>query len=175
MPRHARSRSRGRSRPSKPTYKWSGLQVGSTDVPITGVAFVLVGGTEIERYGKCTVVAVRGFVEVANGDTDSANGVVRFGLKLMKLPIDDAGLLTGDDQGLDSDEEDIAKRQLWSWHGLLDKRLADGNTQRRVQEVYVKVGVILGHPKEELILLLDASVGNRLQANCGLRVLLKLP
>ncbi len=173
-PRRGRGRPGGFSKP-KPTFKWSGLQVGSTDVPTTGVAFVLVGGVEIERYGKCTVMGVRGWMEFANSDSDAANGVVRANAKLMKLQINDAGTLTGDDQAIDTNEEDIAKRQLWTYQSILTKQLADGLTHRRVQSVEVRVKVVLGHPKEELVMLCDSSASNRLQVNLYLRALLKLP
>ena len=171
----ANFRRRSRATKSKPTYKWSGLQAGSTDVSTSGTAFVLVGGTEVEQYGKCTVVSVRGTLEVANSDSDAANGVVKYGIKLMKLNINDAGTITDDAFGIDSHEEDIAKRQLWTQHGVLTKQLADGATHRRQFILNVGVFVILANPKEELIMLLDAGNADRLQANCYLRVLLKLP
>ncbi len=171
----ANQRRRGRSQRSKPVYKWSGLQVGVTDVGVTGVALVLVGGVEIERYGKATVVAVRGHMQFLNNDSDAAAGNVVFGAKLMKLEINDAGTLTGDDQGIDTNEEDIAKRQLWTGHGVLPKRLADGRVEHINFILNVGVFVVLAHPKEELIMLLDASIANRLQVASYIRVLLRLP
>ncbi len=173
MPGRQTRRGGGRGR-SKPTYKWTGLQWSPTDVGTAGVAFVLAGGVEVERYGKCTVERVRGFIRCANTDSDSLNGVARLGLKMMALEINDAGTKTGDDSGLDTDEEDIAKRQLWTYYTVLEPEEDAYNDVVRI-EIDVKVRIFLMHPKQELMLLADCAVNDRLRVDGYLRVLLKLP
>ena len=94
----------------------------------------------------------------------------------MRLEVNDAGTLTGDDQGIDSHEEDIAKRQLWMSSGTIFEEVPAAMGVREVNFIInVNVKIILGHPKQELIMLLDSSANSRLQTTGYLRVLLKLP
>ena len=166
-----RRRSRGRA---KPTYKWSGLQWENIAVSANGVALILVGGVEIERYGKCTVQAIRGGMTFHNTDSDAAGGVVRVGAKIGVYNVNDAGTLTDDVAGLDTHEEDISKRQLWTYTDFFRASATNLTVERRV-EVYVKAGIILGDAKSELMLVANSSVVNRVRVTGYLRALIRLP
>ncbi len=163
-----------RSRRAAPVYKWTGLQAGNTAITTGGVAFVIVSGVEIERYGRCTLERIVGHLTFRMTDSDAGTGPSRVAVKVMKLAINDAATLTGDDQAIDTDEEDIAKRQLWSYFSTMEPETASYFDVRPI-EIDIRVRVKLLHPKEEVILLTDVSVNNRVLMDVNLRALLRLP
>lgn len=167
------ARRRGRGRP-KPTYKWSGINWQNIAVTTNGVILVLVSGVEVERHGKVVCKAVRGWVNFHHTDTDAGNGISRYGAKLGVYNINDAQTITDDVDSQDTDEEDIAKRHLWMDSGFFKADATNLSSVNRV-EIFVKAGIILGDPKQELMLLCNNSAANRVRTTGYLRALLQLP
>ncbi len=164
----ARRRSR---KPSRGTY-WDGLQTVLTNIPSAGAALILVDATA-QEFMPATMDGIRGFMYLANSGSDAATAGVLCGCKIMYLETDDAGVITGDWNGLDTDEEDIAERQLWSYmrHFVTRGAAADASDTSEVNiELEVKAKVKLSSSgKKKLLLLVDASPTNRLQMTCYLR------
>ncbi len=168
------ARGRRRQAPRR-GYYWDGLQVGSTNIGSSGTVFELVNPVA-QEFMPATLVRVRGYLQIANSGTDAANGGVQAAAKLMYIEVNDAGTITGDHQAIDTDEEDIAARQLWTWQGQLQERGAaadasDTDTVRIEVDVRVKLKLVASG-KKILALLMDASSANRAVANMYLRCLL---
>ena len=171
MPRNSRRRSGGRGRR---TYYWDGIQFPLTNVPATGQPFELIGATS-QEFMPATLVRVRGFLTA--GHVGSASNVQNtlLSLKLMYLELNDAGALTGDDTAIDTNEEDIAKRQLWTYHTAFPITVdtEEGKGLFITIEVDVKVKIRLDPSgKRTLVLLADASATNAIQIAGYLRALM---
>lgn len=168
----SRQRSGGRARRG---FYWDGLQWPLTNVSQTGAALVLVD-TSAQEFMPATLVTIRGWIHFSNSDTDAATGGVTVGGKIMYVEVNDAQSMTGDHAAIDTHEEDIAQRQLWTYHNRLataGANLDAGDIHSVEVEVNVKVKIKLEpHGKKLLVLLLDATVASRMQTvgylRCGL-------
>lgn len=110
----ARRHSRGRQSGRRPGYYWDGIQLPATAVP-AGAAqniIVLIDQTA-QEFMPATLVRIRGNMWVHNSGTASDGGATVLNAKLMYLEVNDALTVTGDHQAIDTNEEDIAARQLW--------------------------------------------------------------
>lgn len=97
------------------------------------------------------------------------------GLKMMYVELDDAGAMSGDHTAIDTHEEDIAARQLWTYHTSFPATVAGAETEGPVVTVEVDVKVkikIFPSGKHALLLLADASATNSVQMAGYLRALL---
>ncbi len=140
-------------------YYWDGLQFPTTAIPTTGVAFELIGPTA-QEFMPGTLVRVRGHLSIASAGT----GVSDVGLKLMYLEVNDAGTITGDHTAIDTHEEDIAMRQLWTYFTQV-RGATSGQPDAQLEiEVDVKAKLkLVASGKWILALLADAVTTN--QAN----------
>lgn len=120
-----------------------------------------------------TLVRIRGHISCINGGSDSVNGPTTLGLKIMYVEVNDAGTMTGDHAGIDTHEEDIAQRQLWTWHGRLGQSVAAGPEDRIHIEVDVRAKLkLIASGKFILALIADATPSNRAQIVGYLRTLI---
>ncbi len=167
--------SRRRYAPQKRGKYWDGLQWPLTNTNVAGTVLVLVGSVA-QEFMPATMTRIRGFISLSNSSTDAATAGVTVGAKIMYVELDDALAMTGDHAALDTHEEDIAQRQLWTYHHRLHAAGANldaGDIDRVTIEVDVKVKIVLEpHGKKALVLLLDASDTNRVQSVGYLRCLL---
>ncbi len=108
MPRNSRRRSGGAGRSG---FYWDGLQWAATAVGITDVFFVLVGGVA-QEFMPSTLVRVRGNIALRGFHATQACDLQ---MKIMYVEITDAGAVSGDHNAIDTHEEDIAIRQLWTY------------------------------------------------------------
>ncbi len=152
---------------------WRGNQFENIAIGTGETFIVLVQRSDLEKYGKCTVVAVRGGVTFHISDTDSANGPARVGAKILKWRINDASAVTDDVSGLDAHEEDIEQRQLWTYTDYFSEESTNHKENRRV-EIFIKGGIILGGEKEEFGLVATSNVATRMRMTGYLRALVKL-
>ena len=151
------------SRGSRPRrgYYWDGLQFGSTAITTSGASFELINPTA-QEFMPGTLVRIRGNLTLQNAGSDKVNGNVSVGLKIMYLEVNDAGTITGDSAGIDTHEEDIARRQLWTHHALLGSSGSTSNWATQFLPVDIKAKVKLeSSGKMILALLADASQTNR--------------
>lgn len=161
---------------NRPSYAWVGLQVNSTaDIPAAGAVLVLVDQGIIERHGALTVERVRGTIYITNDDTDSANGGVTGAAKMLVFEINDAGVISGDANALDTDLEDISERILYQdiWHLGAAAATDFQDTFLRL-DIDVKARVRMNEPKKILGILLDSTVNNRARFICNLRALVRV-
>ncbi len=165
---------RGRRRQApRRGYYWDGLQWPSTDVGTAGVALELIGPVA-QEFMPGTLVRVRGHISLINGGSDSTSGPTTMGMKLMYLEVNDAGTITGDHAAIDTHEEDIAMRQLWTHHARLGQSVAAGPEATVDIEVDVKAKLkLVASGKWILALLLDATPINRAQTVGYLRCLIQ--
>ncbi len=120
-----------------------------------------------------TLVRIRGNLVIANTGSDRTNGATDVGLKIMYVEVNDAGTISGDHAGIDSEEEDIANRQLWAMMTRVMKATADDNSPRVEVEVDVRAKVkLVASGKWILALLADATTANRAQMTGQLRCLI---
>ena len=168
MPRRA---GRGRQAPRR-GYYWDGLQFANTDIGTTTVVFELIGPTA-QEFMPGTLVRTRGHLTVINGGSDSTNGPTTVAMKLMYLEVNDAGTITGDHAAIDTHEEDIAMRQLWTHHHRLGQSVAAGPEEGLSIEVDVRAKVkLVASGKWILALLAQANNANRSQLSGYLRSLI---
>ncbi len=177
MATRRQGRSSGRGSRRRPNYVWTGLHLTvPTDIPTAGVVGVLVPGTTVERHGQLTVERIRGMIEVMNTDTDSANGRVNVAWKVIQYEINDAGVITGDHQGIDTDEEDIAQRILAQ--GAVNLGAAAGtdfqDVEHRWMDIDIKARVRIHDAKHEVGVLMDSSTANRAQFILNMRALCRV-
>ncbi len=161
---------RGRQQRRRTKYMWSGIQSSSpTNIPIAGLASVLVSEAFVRTHGNLTVVRIRGDITMQNGGSDAAAGDVGVAYKILVVNQNDAGAISDDVQALDSDIEDISRRILDQAFARLGSTSSVLPSERRLEiDVKVSVKVIV---KQELVCLFDASVVNRGQAHTNLRAL----
>ncbi len=165
-------RGRGRQAPRR-GYYWDGLQFPITNISSAGTIFELVGPTA-QEFMPGTIVRSRGHLTLKNAGTDATNGGVEAALKMMYLEVNDAGTVTGDHQAIDTNEEDIARRQLWTYHTVMAQRegaTVQPDTVRLEVDVRVKIK-LEASGKMILALLADAAAGNRAQLSGYLRTLI---
>lgn len=151
----------------KGTY-WDGIQFPSTAIGSAGTVIELIAPTA-QEFMPATMDRIRGHLWFQNGGSDADTGAVGVACKIMYLEINDAGTITGDHQGIDTHEEDIAQRQLWTYITQLPRANADTEeTKNEIVRIEVDVRVsikISSAGKHILALLADATAGNR--ANFG--------
>ena len=157
----------------KAGFYWDGLQVPSTNVTTAGVVNVIVD-TTAQEFMPATVVSVRGFLNLTADGSDAANGRVRIAAKIMYVEVNDAQVMTGDHNAIDTHEEDIAQRQLWSYSSLLPANQSGGAAAFENVELNVKTSIRMEpHGKKLLVLLLQSDVANRARFALYSRVLLR--
>lgn len=163
-------RGRGRSGTQRQTV-WRGVQFENIAVPAaTDTFLVIVQQSDVEKYGKVTVVNIKGGMTFHNTDSDAAGGVVRVGAKILKWRVDDAANITDDVSGRDTDQEDIEQRQLWTYMDFFRASSANLVVNRRV-EISLKAMIVLGAEKEELGIVMTSSVVNRIRVTGYVRAL----
>ncbi len=170
MARARQRRSGGRGRSSARNGYWDGIQLPEIVVNTIGAAPIIVDGVSHETNNG-VVERIRGWITIRNGGTDSLNGIVECGIKIMHVTFDDAQVMADDNRGLDTDEEDIARRQLWNYHTVLPAQPAAAAVEpdvRIVVDVKAKVK-ISGSGKEGVVVLVDAGINARLVFSCYLR------
>ncbi len=166
MPRRSRGRSGGRGG-GRSGYYWDGLQFPLTNITASSVVFELVGPTA-QEFMPATVVRIRGQLIYAH----SADSPVQGHLKLMYVEVNDAGTMTGDHAAIDTHEEDIAARQLWT-DSFVFRDETDGSqtTEKVIVDVKTKLKLSSGG-KHILVLLAEADVTSRVSIAGYLRVLM---
>ncbi len=166
-----RRRARGRS--VKREGGWGGIQWIRTNIPVAGI-FQDLGDTLTSENRKRTLDGVRGWMLLANTGSDAGTAGVEAAAKLMVLNADDALAITDDAQALDTNLEDIQRRQLWTFASTLEVRSNNTNQQHVLFEINVNLAVKLDQtPKMILGMLIDASVVNRVQSSGYLRAYYK--
>ncbi len=154
----------GRRSARRTGYYWDGLQWPATAISAGNTLFELIGPTA-QEFMPGTLVRVRGHITL-RPDTATDNEVV---MKMMYLEVNDAGTITGDHQGIDTHEEDIAIRQLWTY----DYQQGTVQGQPVTAEIDVRVKVKLSASgKFILALLADAVSGSRTSLSGYLRALI---
>ena len=162
---------RGRSSPRR-GYYWDGIQWPNTAIVTTGVVFELIGPTA-QEFMPGTLVRVRGHISLLNSGANKAASGISYGLKMMYVEVNDAGTMTGDHQAIDTHEEDIANRQLWTHHGRLSVTDASANDASIDIEVDVKAKLKLrASGKWILALLMDTNADSKLESTGYLRALI---
>ncbi len=155
---------------------WDGLQFPSTAIPTTRLILVLVDAVASEFMDR-TVVSVRGFLNYHATGSDSDNGIVRVASKLVGARFIDAGTIAEDVQPIDTHEEDIATRQLWTHSCVLAGSPAGAEFRASGAgilnlEINVKVKIrMTPDGKMRLVLIIEADVPNRALVAGYLRVL----
>ena len=153
-------------------YYWDGINWPNTAIASAGTIFEVIGPTA-QEFMPGTLVRVRGQVTLMNSGANKAASGISYGLKLMYVEINDAGTVTGDHQGIDTHEEDIAQRQLWARMGRLSVTDASANDASIDIEVDVKAKLKLrASGKWILALLADANADTKLEMTGGLRALI---
>ncbi len=159
---------RGRQAPRR-GYYWDGLQWPSTAIVTAGTAFELVGPTA-QEFMPGTITRIRGFITMMQSSTTGG----QLAHKIMYLEVNDAGAITGDHQAIDTDEEDIAMRQLWT-HQMSSRAVATSDGQENLNvEVDVRVKVKLqASGKWILALIADATTASTYITSGYLRALIQ--
>ena len=173
MARGGRGRSGGGG--SRRRFHWDGLQIGSTGVAQAGAALVLVDGKTVEdRPG--TVTRIVGDITLGNWGTAAEAAKVVYYCKILMVELNDAGSMSGDHAGLDTHEEDIGARQLWTAAGLLPESATDVGENEGYVNLHIDVKGQQRMPpggKHALVLLIDADGDNRLVIAAYVRVLMR--
>ncbi len=158
--------SRRRGKRSKARYYWDGLQFPATNVSDTLSSFELVGATA-QEFMPGTVVAIRGSIWLGASSTSNSD----VALKIMYLEINDAGTITGDHKGIDTHEEDIATRQLWTYYTTLTGATAGQPDDVRQIDLDVRSKLRLTPAgKKILVLLAQSEVSPRVSMSGYIRV-----
>ena len=138
-------------------YYWDGLQFPTTAIPVPGNAFELIG-TTAQEFMPGTLVRVRGHLSVASTDVSGTE----VAMKLMYVEVNDAQTMSGDHSAIDTHEEDIAIRQLWTYHTMIRGATAGQPDDVVRIEVDVKSKLRLEpHGKKLLLLLVAAGTAGR--------------
>ncbi len=171
----ARRTSRGRSRSRKRVYT-DGLQWPLTNIGASNTLFELIG-TTAQEFMPAKLDRIIGNMTLANSGSDAATAGVDVGLKIMYVEVNDAQTITGDHKGIDTNEEDIAQRQLWAWHGRLQTMgaAADASDIDVIQfDIDTHGSLTLEpHGKKLLLLIADATAANRAQITGNIRIFLE--
>ncbi len=175
----ARRTSRGRSsgRSSRRRGYWDGNQWPSTAIPTGGTVIELVN-TTAQEFMPATMVRIRGHICLAHTGSAAESAVVEVFQKIMYVEVNDAQAMTGDHMGIDTHEEDIAQRQLWTHATLMSTDNAVSGTESggpTLQiEVDVKVKIKMEpHGKKLLVLLQDSTATNHVNSVGYLRCYLQ--
>jgi len=165
MPRRSRQRSGSRGRSG---YYWDGLQWPLTTIAATpGTAFEIIGPTA-QEFMPGTLVRCRGQIVTAHAADSPVQGM----LKLMYVEFNDAGAMSGDHKAIDTHEEDIAARMIWT-DTFAFRDETDGSQTKDKVDIDVKVKVKLSSGgKHGLVLLAEADVAARVSITGFLRALI---
>lgn len=164
-----RGRSRSRQSGKRPTYYWDGLQWPSTAITTGQTIFELVAPTA-QEFMPATLERIRGVV-CLRGIHATSEALV--GQKIGYYEIDDAGNITGDVSAIDTHEEDIALRQIWSQHTLLSAEDQPGPGVVNI-EVDVRVKVKFSASGKMILALLQEAAATSTAVSAGyLRCLLR--
>ncbi len=159
----------GRRGSQRTGYYWDGLQFTKTTILSTGNAFVLVDATALE-FMPSTLTRIRG--QLALGAISTASNTVQ--LKILEAEVNDAGTMTGDHAGIDTHEEDIAVRQLWTGTFMQQTVATDDGFASADIDIDVRVKLKLKASGKKLLLLLaDATTSTRTEMAGYLRCLLQ--
>lgn len=140
-------------------YYWDGLQWPSTAIDTAVVAFELIGSTA-QEFMPGTLERIRGNISI-RGIHATTTAIVT--AKLMYVEMNDAQSMSGDHAPIDTHEEDIAIRQLWTWTGFvgaLDE--AGGNLVQIPIDVRAKVRLESAGKKSLLLLMQNTSASSAL-------------
>ena len=166
MPRGSRRRSGGRGGP-KGGYYWDGFQWPATAVDTTVANFALIAGTA-QEFMPGTLMRIRGNISL-RGIHATTTGLVN--MKLMYVEMTDAAAMSGDHAPIDTHEEDIAIRQLWTWAGFV-------GTLDEQNLLYIPVDVkaklkLEPHGKKQLLLMMQNTSASTVQTMGYLRALVR--
>jgi len=111
-----------------------------------------------------TLVRCRGWITFAHTGSLAETVPAELAAKLMYLELNDAGTITGDATAIDTHEEDIAARQLWTYHTLMAAAPGAGEEAEGPHvtiEIDIKAKIkIFPSGKKALVMLVDASATN---------------
>lgn len=167
---------RGRSSAPKRKSHWYGIQSVTTTLPVTAskAVFVMIPATRAE-HGPLTCVAIRGTVSLWNVSTGTRYTAAA---KIAKYELEDGGAIAQDIFPLDTHEEDIARRQIWTTMlRMQHQNTAIPGGNEHTINININVKIIIGSSgKEELGLFLQQSHASdtNIQALVNLRALCKL-
>ncbi len=151
-------------------YYWDGLQWPDTAIVTAGTVFELIAPTA-QEFMPGTLVRIRGHIAMRNIHATSTATILQ---KIMYLEVNDAGTITGDHQGIDTHEEDIARRQLWTHLAVIPALDNTGGPNVVIIEVDVKVKVKLeASGKMILALLADVVSASTVNTTGYLRALIQ--
>ncbi len=143
-------------RRAKRSYYWDGLQWTTTAIDATAVAFELINSTR-QEFMPSTLVRIRGQIAVRSFHA-TTTGTLQ--MKIMYVEVNDAQTMTGDHAPIDTHEEDIAQRQLWT-HSQFLAPLDELGPNYNTIEVDVKSKLRLeSHGKKILVLLAQCGTAN---------------
>ena len=156
-----------RGRGTRKTYYWDGLQWPLTSMnSLNGEVFELVNPTAVEFMPR-TMERVRGFIGLT-ADSTARNVIV---MKIMMLKLEDSGSVNPDNQAIDTFEEEIAQRQLWTWTGMTQDASRHDHI---IIEVDIKVKIkIPSAGRYGIFLLADPTIVDVTSIFGYLRVLLR--
>ncbi len=163
-----RLRSSGRSRGPVQTYRWVGIQFPLTVMASTTTSFNLVDSLEIDEMGGATVERIRGWISVVKNNVATS----QYAFKIALENVDDAGAPTSDISPIDTDAEDVGRRQLWMRNSIFGSVTSLGAQLNQIDlEIDVKARVKM-RAKQSLFLF--AESGSSFVSTIGyLRVLLR--
>ncbi len=152
---------------------WDGLQFPLTNIAAGATVFVLVD-TVAQEFMPATVQRIIGNIQLSNSGSDAATAGVGVGLKIMYVEVNDAQTMSGDHRGIDTNEEDIAQRQLWAWHGRLQSAGANLDAGD-IESLHFQIDMhgklkLEPHGKKLLVLIAHATAVNRAQISGNLRI-----
>lgn len=146
-------------------YYWDGIQLPRTAVTTAGLVLVLVD-TTAQEFMPATLVRVRGELTF----TPSADTINECRAKMLYVEVNDAQTMTGDHSAIDTHEEDIAMRQLWS-----GQHAQPASANRTVTHIPIDVKAKLKlqpSGKMLLVMLIEAATATRTDVLANLRCLL---
>ena len=147
-------------------YYWDGLQFPATNVPVANNVHVLVG-TTAQEFMPGTVVRVRGSLCLMSTDSSATE----VGMKLMYVEFNDAQTMSGDHLPIDTHEEDIAARQLWTYYTTIRGSTAGQPDDIRQIDLDVRSKVrLVPSGKMSLVLLSSATTTSRASISGYVRV-----
>ncbi len=108
------SRGSGRGRAAA-KYFWDGIQWPATAAPATPGLDLHALGAQVQLHdGPATLQRIRGVVWNHHAGSVADTSASVLAQKIMYVELNDAGAMTGDWQGHDTDAEDVTRRQLWT-------------------------------------------------------------
>ncbi len=156
--------SRGRK---KKRYYWDGLQVANQAVIAAGSENAIIAQTR-QEFMPSTLIRVRG--QITYEAITATGNLVRS--KLMYVEVNDASAMTGDHAAIDTHEEDIAVRQLWTYQYI---QSAINTVGHETVEIDIKAKVKLDPAGKKLLVLLTQSTSdNRTRMDFYLRALTQI-